>query len=199
MPNRQLVLASTSPYRRVLMDRLRIPYETTTPPFDEVVDLHTDARAQIEAFAHGKAASVAAAFPDALIIGSDQGLIAFGELLGKPGTVEKAEAQLARLAGGTYDLVTAVCLLDARSGQCEHAIDVHRLVFRSLGAEEIAAYVAIDQPVDCAGSFKIESLGVTLFEAVEGNDPTAIEGLPLITLVGLLHRAGFDVLRAARR
>ncbi|OIP37368.1 MAG: septum formation protein Maf [Deltaproteobacteria bacterium CG2_30_63_29] len=194
-PSRPLILASTSRYRRELFSRLALEYEAVDPKLEEDVDPRLDPLEQIRLFARQKAEAVRAlGRTKALIIGSDQGVILAGQLLGKPGTAEKAEAQLAALSGGTHLLATAVCVLDAASGQIEEATDSSWLHFRTLSPAAIRRYVALDSPLDCAGSFKLESLGIALFEKLEGSDYTGIMGLPLITLVELLSRFGVSPL-----
>lgn len=193
-PQRRLILASTSPYRRQLLDRLGILYEVASPPFDEVDEPGIDPLTQIEHRAAGKAQSLAATFPDALIIGSDQGLISDGELLGKPGTQAAACAQLRRLSGRTHVLATALAILDTTTQHLQGCTECHDLSFRPLTPDEIDHYVRRELPLDCAGSFKIESLGIALFRNIQGCDPTAIIGLPLIKLITLLETVGIKPL-----
>lgn len=198
-----LVLASTSRYRQELLARLGMPFQAVRPGFDEIPLPGLAPRPQVEAFARGKALAAAAHHPGAVVIGSDQGLVTpGGELLGKPGTVEAAVAQLAALRGERAELVTALCVLDRRGDSTSppllEATEIHGLYVRAdLSDAELEAYVRRDLPLDCAGSFKIESLGIALFERIEGSDPTAIIGLPLIALTGLLRRLGLSPLAAA--
>ncbi|MCC7380285.1 MAG: septum formation protein Maf [Deltaproteobacteria bacterium] len=188
-----LVLASTSAYRRAQLDRLGVPYVAAAHQADESVTPERASLDEVARFlARAKAESLAARFPEAWIIGSDQLVDLDGERLGKPGSVAAAEAQLARLAGRAHRLLTAVALR-APSGTVEVSLDAHVMQMRSIGAEEIRRYVAADQPIDCAGAYKIEARGIALFEAVEGSDHTAIVGLPLIALTTMLRRAGFLV------
>ncbi|MAQ18280.1 MAG: septum formation protein Maf [Sandaracinus sp.] len=189
-----LVLASGSPYRRALIARL--------VPGALAVDHRVDERAVqselataspdaiAERLAEAKAASLAETYPEAWILGSDQVVDHAGEILGKPGTPAAAEAQLRSLAGQTHRLVTAVALRDP-TGHWHRHTDVHLMTLRSLDDETIARYVAADAPLDCCGSYRIEARGVTLFDEARGNDPTAIEGLPLIAVARLLREAGF--------
>jgi MAF protein len=190
----RLVLASTSPYRRALLDRLGVRYVAAAPPYEERPDLALDPIALVERHAAGKAESLVRSYPFALIIGSDQGLVSDGALLGKPGTEEAARAQLRRLSGRRHQLVTALTVLDAVTGRLTGCTEVHDLTFRALSDAQITAYVQRDQPLDCTGSFKIESLGIALFRHIEGCDPSAIIGLPMIKLVTLLEAAGYPVL-----
>ena len=146
--------------------------------------------AMARAFARGKAESLVAAHPDALILGADQ-VPAFGaDILLKPGTAEAAHAQLRALAGQTHRLFTAVALVDARTGAVDEMLDVHEMTMWPLADDEIARYVARDQPLDCAGSYRVEAGGVALFSSMRGDDWTGIVGLPLTKVVALLRRHG---------
>jgi septum formation protein len=187
-----LVLASTSPYRRDLLARLGLPFTVAAPTCDEeaVKAEGLPVEALTARLARQKAASVPPPSPRSLIIGSDQAATIDGEVLGKPGTVAAAEAQLARLAGREHRLVTAVAVLDPATGQFEEALDVHRLRLRALDAGAIRRYVAQDRPLDCAGAYRIEGLGISLFDSIEGADFTAIIGLPLLSLSRLLRHLG---------
>lgn len=200
MTTSRLVLASTSRYRRASIERLGLRVEAMAPDFDERAAeqaLGPVSTAEVASvLALGKARSLAAACPDALIVGADQIAEIDGERLHKPGTEEAAAAQLRRLAGRTHRLVTAVTVLRAADQHAETAVDVHELVMRPLSDEAIARYVARDRPLDCAGSYRVESLGIALFERTSGHDFTAIVGLPLMVLVTLLGRFGVDVLAA---
>lgn len=194
----RLVLASTSRYRAELVQRLGIQVETRAPDLDEREAERslgvTSTEEVATALARGKAQSLASICPDALIIGADQIAEIDGERLHKPGTAENARAQLTRLAGRTHRLVTAVTILRAADGHAETLVDVHHLTMRPLGEAAIARYVERDRPLDCAGSYRIESLGIALFERACGADFTAIIGLPLTCVVTLLARHGLDVL-----
>ncbi len=190
---RRLVLASTSRYRRGLIERLGVPFEAIAPNVDERAVL-LPPKALAAALSGAKAEAVAAVVPDALIIGSDQVPSIDGEALEKPGTPERAEVQLRRLAGRTHELITGVCVLDAATGERREHLDVHRITLRPLTAAQIAAYVARDEPLDCAGAYKVESLGISLMASIEGEDFTAITGLPLIAVTRMLAELGLDVL-----
>jgi septum formation protein len=197
----RVVLASTSRYRRELVERLALDVECVAPPYDEeaakaeLAALAPDAL--VAALARGKARSVAALRPDALVIGSDQAVDLDGELLGKPGTEEVARARLRRLAGRAHRLVTAVAVVDGATGRTEEALSVHDMVLRDLTAREIEDYVRRDLPLDCAGAYRVETLGIALFERVTGDDFTAIIGLPLTRVTSLLARFGVRVLGGA--
>jgi len=186
----RLVLASTSPYRRALLARLRVPFDTARPDVDES-PLSGEAPAALATrLAEAKAAAIAQPGTDAWVIGSDQVAELDGTPLGKPGSPERAREQLAAMAGRSVRFHTAVCL-GRGDGRRLQARDTTVVRFRALSGEEIARYVAAEQPLDCAGSFKAEGLGITLFEAIESRDPTALIGLPLIATAGLLREAGF--------
>lgn len=189
-----LILASTSRYRKELLGRLALPFACEAPGVDEdavKADGSLSPRQVAEILAERKARAVAARHPQAVVIGSDQLAQIDGQVLGKPGTAAGAEAQLARLAGRTHELVTAVCIV--HPGGCERLTDIARLRMRPLDAAAIARYVAADRPLDCAGAYKLECLGIALFEQVACDDHTAITGLPLVWTSGVLARLGFAV------
>ena len=183
-----LILASTSPYRRELLQRLRLPFECVRPDADETPRPGETPAVLARRLARDKAAAVAARHPQAWVIGSDQAADLDGRVLGKPGGRAAAIAQLAAMSGNSVCFHTAVCL---RRGERElAAADLTRVRLRALAAAEIERYVDAEQPFDCAGSFKCEGLGIALFEAIETRDPTALVGLPLIALASLLREAG---------
>ncbi|MCP1375952.1 Maf family protein [Dyella lutea] len=188
-----LVLGSTSRYRADLLRRVCEDFVQDAPGTDEghLPDELPAARALRLAIA--KAGAVAARHPGALVIGSDQVAELDGFALDKPGTAEGAREQLRRSSGRTVQFHTALCLLDARDGAEHVHVDVTRAVFRPLSDREIERYVAREQPLDCAGSFKCEGLGISLFERIETDDPTALVGLPLIALARLLRQAGHTI------
>ncbi|HET6435150.1 MAG TPA: Maf family nucleotide pyrophosphatase [Xanthomonadaceae bacterium] len=189
MNGTRLVLASTSRYRRELLERLRLPFDVARPAVDET-PLPGEAPAALAMrLARAKAEAVAAG-GDAWVVGSDQVAALGDDALGKPGSVEAAQEQLRRMSGRSVAFLTAVCLAH-RDGRAWQALDTTTVRFRTLSEEEIARYVAAERPLDCAGSFKSEGLGIALFEAIETVDPTALVGLPLIATAGLLRRAGF--------
>ncbi|MEQ8861382.1 MAG: Maf family protein [Pseudomonadales bacterium] len=194
---RELVLASSSRYRAELLARLGIPFESRAPEIDESALPGEDAGELVVRLACEKATAVAAHYPDALIIGSDQLAVCGTELLGKPGTEERARAQLTALSGRTVTFLTGLCLLDAASVESQSALVTTPVRFRRLEVDEIADYVAREQPLDCAGAFKSEGLGIALFDAIGGEDPTALIGLPLIALCRMLRAAGLPVLDSA--
>jgi septum formation protein len=187
----RLVLASTSAYRRELLGRLGLAFEVASPGVDESAHKTRGLapRALAAELARAKAEAVAARLgSDAVVIGSDQVCTAFGEVFDKPGTAERAVAQLARLAGHTHELVTCVHVVGP-GGAWSHT-DVARLTMRALDHAALVRYVAADAPLDCAGSYKLEARGIALFERLECADHTAIVGLPLVALCGELVRRG---------
>lgn len=192
---RPVVLASTSQYRKQLFERLRIPFETFDPAVDEdpCKQLGLEPVELVRRLAEAKARAVISHRPSAIVIGGDQCATIDGRVLDKPGDFERAVQQLESLAGRTHELVTALCLIDGTSGHTETIVDVHQMTMRPLDGAQIRRYVELDLPLDCAGSYKLESLGVALFERVAGSDPTAIVGVPLMQLVSMLSRVGYDV------
>jgi septum formation protein len=187
-----LVLASTSRYRRELLARYTPTFRVLAPQVDETpLDGEAPAALAIR-LAAAKAHAVAALCPNALVIGSDQVAAFDDRLLGKPGTASAAREQLAACSGRSVDFHTALCVVDTRSmpSRAHTDIDRTRVAFRSLDADTIARYIEAEQPLDCAGSFKCEGLGIALFERIENTDPTALIGLPMIALARLLRAAG---------
>lgn len=187
-----LILASTSRYRRELLTRLRLPFEAVAPEVDERAHPGEAPAALAERLALAKARAVAALRPGAIVIGSDQVADLGGEAIGKPGTHEAAAAQLRRMSGREVVFQTAVAVVAPGLAAIERA-EV-RVRFRELSDAAIETYLRADQPYDCAGSAKVESLGVALLDAVESDDPTALVGLPLIRTCALLRRAGLEPL-----
>lgn len=191
----RVVLASTSRYRRELLARLLPDFAVDAPDVDETPILDESPRDLAIRLASAKAHAVAARHPDAIVIGSDQVAELDGTALGKPGSVEAARAQLAASSGKTLSFHTALCVLDMRNNAAvaHSAYDCTQVVFRRLDAATIARYVAAEEPLDCAGSFKAEGLGIALFERIGSSDPTALIGLPLIALARLLREAGLPL------
>lgn len=187
----RLILASTSLYRRQLLERLCLPFTVHSPGVDESVQGSEDVTGLVYRLAKAKAEAVAVRYPDSVIIGSDQAAVRGATILGKPGTADSAIAQLKAASGAQIVFHTAIHVIDPQHQRHEAHIDTTVVKFRSLSDEEIARYVAADNPLDCAGAFKAEALGITLFERIDSQDPTALTGLPLIWLSGALRRAGF--------
>lgn len=190
----QLVLASSSRYRRALLERLRMPFECASPDIDETPLAGEAVSALVARLALAKARALAGKFPSALIIGSDQACALDGHILGKPGNAENARKQLQACSGRRVTFHTGLVLYDARTNDWQHAVDTYTVQFRDLGAAEIARYVELEQPFDCAGSFKVEGLGITLFSALEGKDFNSLIGLPLLSLCAMLRAAGLNPL-----
>jgi septum formation protein len=190
----KLVLASTSPYRRELLARLGVPFEVAAPDVDETPlpgELPDDTAQRLSIL---KARAVAVRHPDALIIGSDQVALLEGKQLGKPGSHEKAVEQLRAMRGNTLEFHTALTLLNARTGSTQTANVPVRLVMRHYSDAQIEAYLRKDQPYNCCGSARSESLGIALIARYETEDPNALVGLPLIKLTEMLANEGLDVL-----
>ncbi len=194
LPTRPLILASTSVYRRELLSRLGLPFDTASPMVDETPLTGETAAQTSLRLAISKASALKAAFPHALLIGSDQVALLDGQQLGKPGTHERAIAQLTLMRGRTVEFHTAVALHDAQSGVTHSATDITRVTMRNYSDAQIEHYLRREQPYDCAGSAKVERLGIAMIAAVESTDPTALIGLPLIALCNLLQQHGVEVL-----
>jgi septum formation protein len=192
-----LILGSTSRYRRELLMRLRVPFDCVAPQVDETPQPDEAPAALALRLALAKARDVAARHPQAVVIGSDQVADLDGTPIGKPGNHERAAAQLRRMSGRTVVFHTALAVVRAASAHVEVDSAPVRVRFRSLSDAEIERYLQVDEPYDCAGSAKCESLGVALLDAIDSDDPTALVGLPLIRTCAMLRRAGFDPLLAA--
>lgn len=188
-----LILASTSRYRKALLEKLGLPFQCASPEVDETPMPEESAEALVRRLAHAKAMAIAERHDHGLIIGSDQVCVCDGQILGKPGTVENAVAQLMRAQGKRVTFLTGLCVIDAASGHAEQMVEPFAVHFRSLDEAAIRRYVEAERPLDCAGSFKCEGMGIVLFEALEGRDPNALIGLPLIALIDLLGRHGLHL------
>jgi septum formation protein len=189
--NPPLILASTSVYRRNLLERLRIPFEVISPKVDETPLTGESTLALTLRLAHAKANAIAKTHPDAWVIGSDQVADLAGAAIGKPGNFERALAQLQLMRGATVTFHTALCLM---KGNAQTTVNVPTEVrFRKLSDEVLESYLLTEEPYDCAGSAKSEGLGISLLESIKSDDPTALIGLPLIALTGLLRDAGFTI------
>ena len=194
MPARRLILASTSPYRRELLQRLRLPFDVLAPDVDEVPLANEKPRELALRLALAKAEAVAALDEEAIVIGSDQVADLDGVAIGKPGDHARATAQLRSMRGRSAVFHTAVAVVCAASGFRDAEVASVTVRFRDLGDAEIEHYLRTEQPYDCAGSAKAETLGIALLDAIESDDPTALIGLPLIRTCALLRRAGIDPL-----
>jgi septum formation protein len=191
---RQLILGSTSKYRRELLSRLRIPFDCIPPEVDETPLVNETPRDLALRLALAKAKAVAALQPDAVVIGSDQVADLNGQPLGKPGNFERATKQLSAMRGQTVIFQTALAVVCQATGFEQVDISAVRVVFRDLTDEEITAYLLAEEPYDCAGSAKSEGLGIALLERIDSDDPTALVGLPLIRTARMIAAAGIKVL-----
>lgn len=193
VPPPALVLASSSSYRKALLERLGLPFSTQAPDLDESALPGETALDTALRLSEAKARAVAPDHPGALIIGSDQVALLGDIALGKPGNHRAATAQLRQMSGRTVTFHSAVCLFDTRSGGLQRNCVWTTVTMRRLSDAQIERYLLADRPYDCAGSAKIEALGITLAESVESSDPTALIGLPLIALTGMLARCGVEL------
>lgn len=191
--DRTLVLASTSAFRRELLRRLAVPFATCAPAVDECRQAGESAAHLVTRLSEAKARAGSREFSDALIIGSDQVAVCGDDILGKPGDRDRARVQLTRLAGRRVTFLTGLCLYDARNDDGRVDLVPYHVTFRRLTEAQIDRYLRAEQPYNCAGSFKSEGLGISLFASMEGEDPSALVGLPLIRLVSWLNEAGIPV------
>ena len=189
-----LILASSSVSRRTLLERLQLEFTCVSPEIEEAALPGEPIEHQVLRLAEAKVRAVAADAGDAFIIGSDQLAELAGQRLGKPGDHTNAMRQLQAMSGQHVRFYTAVCLLNTQTGSLQNSCVVYDILYRELSQEQINYYLQQEQPYHCAGSFKSEALGVALIERMDGPDPTALVGLPLITLVGMLQNQGFNVL-----
>jgi len=188
-----LLLASSSPYRRELLERLRLPFVCASPDIDESRRPQESAIALVKRLAQEKAMALAARFPDHLIIGSDQVAVLGEQILGKPHTFERALEQLTASSGKSVSFLTGLALYNSQTGHCQVDCVPFTVHMRELSAPRISRYLHAEQPYDCAGSFKAEGLGVSLFRSTEGPDATSLIGLPLIRLVDMLAEQGVQI------
>lgn len=191
---KKLILASTSPYRRQLLERLGLPFEIANPQTDETPLPGEAPEALSLRLAEAKARAVAQQYPDALIIGSDQVATTDGKIYGKPGNHERAVAQLKALSGQTVNFYTALCLFNAQTGQADVRGVPTLVTFRDLSESEIENYLHREPAYNCAGSAKSEGLGIALLASMQGDDPNALVGLPLIALCDMLRKQGVSIL-----
>lgn len=190
---RPLVLASSSPYRRELLQRLQLPFTCCSPNIDERPLADETPEVLVQRLAVAKARALRAQFLQHLIIGSDQVAVLDGQILGKPSTAAAAIAQLTAASGRSVTFYTGLCLLDSASGTIQVDCVPFTVHFRTLSPAQISRYIEREQPLDCAGSFKSEGLGISLFRATEGEDATSLIGLPLIRLCDMLSQAGIII------
>lgn len=196
--HRKLILGSTSVYRRELLGRLNVPFSVESPHVDETPLPGEQPAALAQRLALAKALAVATRFPDCVVIGSDQVADLDGQALGKPGTHERAVAQLRQMRGKTVVFQTAVAVVCLETGFSQQSLAAVKVLFRSLDDSEIENYLLLEQPYDCAGSAKSEGLGITLLDAIDSDDPTALVGLPLIRTSRMLRAAGVQLLGSKR-
>ncbi|MBK9575190.1 MAG: septum formation inhibitor Maf [Rhodoferax sp.] len=189
----KLILASTSPYRRELLGRLRLPFAVVPPEVDETARHHETPEQLARRLAASKAQVVADKYPDSVVIGSDQVADLDGQPLGKPGCHERAVEQLRLMRGRTVIFQTAVCVVCRQAGYAQTDVAQVRVTFRDLNDGEIERYLRAETPYDCAGSAKSEGLGISLLNAIHSDDPTALIGLPLIRTARLLRAAGVEL------
>jgi len=189
-----LVLGSTSPFRKSILEKLNLPFECAKPNIDETALIEETPQALVERLAIEKAKAVADEFPNALIIGSDQVAVCDGEILGKPHNFENGVKQLSKFSNKSVTFYTGLCVFDNSSNTVKSLVEPFIVHFNKLSQAEIESYLKAEQPYNCAGSFKSEGLGICLFKKLEGDDPNTLIGLPLIKLVALLKHHGLDTL-----
>jgi len=192
-PSKSLILASSSKYRKKLLQRLQISFTCQSPETDESAGTGESPHELVARLAAQKARVVASEHPTAVVIGSDQVAVFNGLVVGKPGHYQAALEQLTSFSGQVVEFLTAVSVQHAQSGFDSQHTDLTRVFFRSLQLEEIQRYLSIEQPYDCAGAFKAESLGIVLFDRIVSDDPTALIGLPLVRTAKLLRAAGWQL------
>lgn len=189
-----LILGSSSPYRSELLAKLQLPFTTASPSIDESPLIGESPAQLVLRLAENKARKVAESNLSALVIGADQVAVLEGEILGKPGTVDNAVKQLQAASGKTVTFLTGLALYNAANQQMQSVVEPFEVNFRHLSAAQIRRYVDMEQPLDCAGSFKSEGLGISLFNELRGSDPNSLIGLPLIRLIDMLAAQGVNVL-----
>ena len=189
-----LILASTSPFRKAILEKLNIPFTTQSPDVDETPLENESPEQLVERLSILKAKAVADSLNEGLVIGSDQVAVIDGKILSKPGNHENAVNQLLQASGETVSFLTGLCLYNAASKTYQAEVVPFNVVFRELSEQQIDNYLRKEQPYNCAGSFKSEGLGITLFEKLAGDDPNTLIGLPLIRLVRMLEHEGVAVI-----
>lgn len=189
-----LILASTSPFRKAILDKLGLNFDTVSPEIDETALENETPQELVERLSIAKAKAIADKMTDSLVIGSDQVSVIDGEIIGKPHTHENAVKQLQNASGKTVTFYTGLCLYNSTTQQYQSDVVPFNVVFRKLSDEQIESYLKKEEPYNCAGSFKSEALGIVLFEKLEGDDPNTLMGLPLIRLVKMLEQENFFIL-----
>jgi len=191
----QLILGSSSPFRAEILNKLGLPFIQVSPDIDES-SLHGEQPEQlVQRLSEQKAYKIAESHPNALIIGSDQVAVLDGDVLGKPGNHDNAVKQLTAASGKTVMFLTGLALLNSQTGNIQSVVETFEVGFKTLSASQIQFYLRQEQPYQCAGSFKSEGFGISLFSKLKGNDPNSLIGLPLIRLISLLEAEGVDVLQ----
>jgi septum formation protein len=193
---RKLLLASSSPYRQQLLQKLELDFDCCTPDIDESRLPNESAYDMVERLAVSKARKLANQYPQHLIIASDQAACLGQQILGKPLGFEQAFTQLSQCRGHEVVFLTGLCLHNAETGQTQSSVESYKVKFKDLTDQQITNYLHREEPYDCAGSFKVEGLGISLFDALEGDDPNTLIGLPLIALIRMLNKEGIDPLLA---
>ncbi len=190
----ELILASTSEFRRSILQKLHLPFKTKAPNVDETPLPDESPEQLVARLAQSKAQAIADTHPQAVVIGSDQVALFNGKILGKPHTYDNAVKQLSEFSGHQVRFLTGLTVINGKTNNTETIVEPFSVYFRQLTAAQIHRYVEAEKPFNCAGSFKSEGLGICLFEKLEGDDPNSLIGLPLIQLVRMLNNAGVDVL-----
>lgn len=192
--NKKIILASTSPFRKALLEKLQLPFETAKPMTDETPLANETAVELVERLAIEKANAIAKTSSGALVIGSDQVCVNDGNILGKPGDFDNAFIQLQNASGKVISFYTGLALINTDTGKVQSLVEPFHVHFRSLSDDMIERYLKAEEPYNCAGSFKSEGLGISLFERLDGRDPNSLIGLPLISLIAMLEQEGVKVI-----
>jgi len=192
----QLILGSSSPFRKELLAKLCLEFITSSPDINETRLENEQPHALVQRLAEQKAIKIAQSYPDALIIGSDQVAVLNDQVLGKPGNYDNAMKQLMAASGNKVEFLTGLALFNSKSGHMQSLVEPFKVSFKTLSESQIDFYLQQEQPYQCAGSFKSEGFGISLFSKLEGNDPNSLIGLPLIRLIRLLEIEGIDILNA---
>ena len=190
----KLVLASTSPFRRAILEKLDVDFETLAPDVDESILIDEIPEQLVARLSEAKAKAVAKQVDHALVIGSDQVAVVDGQILGKPGNHDTAVKQLRRVSGKRISFLTGLCVFNTESKRIQLDVVPFNVIFRKLSDSQIENYLQKEQPYNCAGSFKSEGLGIALFDRLEGDDPNTLIGLPLIRLIRMLESEGFPII-----
>lgn len=191
---KNIVLASSSPYRHALLTRLNLPFQSISPDIDETPLNNESPTELVSRLAYEKAFAIAKNFDNTLVIGSDQVATINNRILTKPGNMENAITQLLACSGNNVTFYTSLCVVDTQNSNHHQIVDTYTVGFRELSIQQIKRYLEIEQPFDCAGSFKAEGMGITLFTHLSGRDPNSLIGLPLIQLTDILLQLGLDPL-----